>query len=100
MGEVEGMEAPAPEAAAEEPAPEAGMEAPSDEALDAAKAGVTPEELAEAEAMLTEQSAAAEAVQPPGAPTEGAEAPEKDSQFGAGAGMGAPGATPPSMGMA
>jgi hypothetical protein len=96
MGEVEGMEGVPPEAAAmPAPAPEA-PEAPSDEALDAAKAGVTPDELAEAEQLLTAQGAQAEAVQPPGAPVEGAETPEKDSMFGA-AGMGG-GA--PSMGMA
>lgn len=109
MGEVEGMEVPpeegavpvaAPAAAA---APEEGMEAPSDEALDAAKAGVTPDELAEAEALLTAQGAQAAAVEPPGVP-EGTEAPPaKESQMGMMGGGMPPSASgagmPPSMGM-
>jgi hypothetical protein len=66
-----------------------GMEeggAPSDEALEAVKAGVTPEELAAAEALLAQQGEMAAAVEGGGEelPPEAAppEAGEKDSQMG------------------
>jgi hypothetical protein len=76
-------EAPPAEVAAE-PAPETGMEA----ALAAVLAGVTPEDLAAAEALLASGDAGGEAAMPPeGAiPQAGVEDQEKLQQFGMGAG--------------
>jgi len=76
-----------------------GVEGPSPEAMEAAKAGVTPEEVAEAEELLAAQGAmaeeaAAEEAAGAGVPPEGGMpgAGEKESQMGMGSGMGAPSA--------
>ena len=78
-------------------APEMGEEPVSDEALEAAKAGVTPEEVAQAEELLADQGAqAAEAEQAMAGPPS-PEAGGKESQFGMGgdAGMGGMGSSMP-----
>jgi hypothetical protein len=92
--------APEEETAGLEGGPEGeAAEAPSDEAMEAARAGVTPEELAQAQEMLETQEALA--AQAPPEEEAGAEAPvqggeEKESMMGSsmggmgGAGMSAP----------
>jgi hypothetical protein len=64
---------------------EGGVEGPSPEAMEAAAAGVTPEEVAQAEELLAAQGVAEEAAagEEAGAPGAG----EKDSQMGMGPGM-------------
>jgi len=88
-----------PEAALEAEGAAGAEGAPSDEAIDAAAAGVTPEELAAAELMLAEAEGA-EGV-PPEAPAEGVGPEEKDGMGGMSMGGGMAGAgSPPPMPMA
>ena len=77
-------------------APEGGPEPVSEEALEAAKAGVTPEEVEQAEQMLTAQTAAALESGDEGDPGLGG---EKDSMMGMGAPAPSMGAAPAAPGM-